>query len=327
MNTRMAVVAEDSAVSGFLDYLTTERNASDHTRYHYLSDIAQFAGGAWGDDATPPYPWDEADRFKARHFLVALQKAGLAPASTGRKLSSLRSFYKYLLREGVVGRNPFAGLALPRKGRRLPKVLSIAEIEQLLAAPETLQQAATIPKEPRPRLFQEYAFVRDTAVLEVLYSTGMRVGEMMALTDPDLDPYSGTIKVLGKGRKERLCLLGGPAQRALRAALDLRDRWWTVVGAPTRLRPLFVNRLGTRLTSRSVERLLKKYLDATGLSRAYSPHTLRHSFATHLLDAGADLRSVQELLGHASLSTTQIYTHISMERLKEVYDQTHPRAS
>lgn len=327
MNTHMAVVVEDSGVRGFLDYLETERNASDHTRYHYLSDIAQYAAGAWGDAAAPPYAWNEADRFKARHFLVALQKAGLAATSTGRKLSSLRSFYKYLLREGLVDRNPFAGLALPRKGRRLPKVLSISEIEQLLAAPAALQKDAVVPSDPRPRLFQAYAFVRDAAILEVLYSTGMRVGELTGLADKDLDPYSGTIKVLGKGRKERLCLLGRPAQSALRAALDGRDRWWTVVGAPPRLRPLFVNRLGTRLTSRSVERMLKKYLDATGLSRAYSPHTLRHSFATHLLDAGADLRSVQEMLGHASLSTTQIYTHISMERLKEVYDQTHPRAS
>ncbi len=326
MNTRMALVADDAWVNGFLDYLQTERNASDHTRYHYLSDIAQFALGAWGDDAQPPFAWDEADRFMARRFLVELQKTGLAPASAGRKLSSLRSFYKYLLREEAAARNPFAGLALPRKGRRLPKVLSIAEMEKLLQAPAHLQAEATFSAEPVTRLFQKYALTRDTALLEVLYSSGMRVGELTALTDKDLDPYSGTIKVLGKGRKERLCLLGGPAQRALRRSLDLRDQWWTVTGRNPKLRPLFVNRLGTRLTSRSVERLLKKYLDLTGLSRAYSPHTFRHSFATHLLDAGADLRSVQEMLGHASLSTTQIYTHISMERLKEVYDQTHPRA-
>lgn len=326
MISRMAVVAEDPLVRSFLDYLETERNASEHTHYNYLIDIAQFALLLCGEERAPPYPWGEGDRYTARRFMVELQKAGLSPASCGRKLSSVRSFYKYLLREQQVKLNPFAGLLLPRKGQRLPKVLSTGEVDRLLQAPAEWAKEVALPTKPAPRLFHEYALARDTAFIEVLYSTGMRVSELTALRDRDVDPYSGTVKVAGKGKKERLCLLGGPAQRALRKATELRDRYWGALNKNGRAPALFLNRFGTRLTSRSVERLLKKYLVQAGLQSTYSPHTLRHSFATHMLDAGADLRSVQELLGHASLSTTQIYTHISVERLKEVYEHAHPRA-
>ncbi len=325
MNTRMAQVAEDTHVREFMQYLDVERQASEHTTYNYLIDLSQFVALTW-DDASPPYRWSEADRFTARRFLVALQKTGLAPGSCGRKLSSLRAFYRYLVRESVLPNNPFAGLLLPKKGKRLPSILSKDEVERLLSAPAQVAKETATPDSPRPRLFKEYVTHRDTAIIEVLYSTGMRVSELTGMDEKQVDPYSGTIKVLGKGKKERLCLLGGPAQRALRKAVEWRDRYWAVLGKQGRPSPLFLGRPGTRLTARSVERLLKRYLDRAGLQRSYSPHTLRHSFATHMLDAGADLRSVQELLGHSSLSTTQIYTHISVERLKEVYEQSHPHA-
>lgn len=326
MNTGMAVTADDPAVRGFLDYLDGERSASEHTSYNYLIDIAQFSLCTWGSEAQPPHPWDDVDRFAARRFLVELQKSGLAATSSSRKLSSLRSFYKYLLRGGTVRLNPFSGLLLPKKGKRLPKVLSREEVERLLDAPAAWAKDNSAPGAPIQRLFHEYSIVRDAALLEVLYSSGMRVSECTALRDRDVDPYSGTVKVAGKGKKERLCLLGGPAQRALEKSLEARDAYRVALSNSGPAPSLFVNRFGGPLTSRSVERLLKKYLAQAGLQHSYSPHTLRHSFATHMLDAGADLRSVQELLGHASLSTTQIYTHVTIERLKEVYDQAHPRA-
>jgi integrase/recombinase XerC len=327
MITHMAQVAEDAHVRDFMHYLDAERNASSHTTYNYLIDLSQFAALIWGDSAHRPYPWRDADRFTARRFMVELQKTGLSPASCGRKLSSLRAFYKYLVRESVVPNNPFAGLLLPKKGKRLPTILSKDEIERLLKAPAQIAKEEPAPDQPRMRLFKKYATARDTAIIEVLYSTGMRVSELTGMDEKNVDPFSGTVKVAGKGKKERLCLLGNPAQRALRHAVELGDRYWAALGKKGKPPALFLSRLGARLTPRSVERLLKKYLDRAGLQRSYSPHTLRHSFATHMLDAGADLRSVQELLGHASLSTTQIYTHISVERLKEVYEQAHPRAS
>jgi integrase/recombinase XerC len=325
MNRLMAQAAEDPSVRDFLRYLEAERDASAHTTASYLIDIGQFAALLWGEEALPPYAWSDIDRFGARRYLMECQRAGLAPASSGRKLSSLRAFYRYLVRESVIGVNPFAGLLLPKKGQRLPKILSLAEVESLLQAPAALAKAQPA-KGAGLRRFQEYAVARDTAILEVLYSTGMRINELMGLDERHLDPYSGTVKVAGKGKKERLCLLGKPAQRALRAAVEARDLYWLALDRAGRPAGLFLNRNGTRLTARSVQRNLKEYLQQAGLQAAFSPHTLRHSFATHMLDAGADLRSVQEMLGHASLSTTQIYTHITVERMKEVYDQAHPRA-
>ncbi len=326
MPTSMARVADDPQVHNFLQHLEVERNASAHTTYNYLIDIAQFAANTWGADAEPPYPWRDADRFTARSFLVSLQKLGLARSSTGRKLSSLRSFYKYLLREEIARVNPFSGLQLPKKGKPLPKILSTDEVNRLLNVVSEWLKSQTLSDNACTRLFQEYAAIRDQAMIEVLYSTGMRVGELIGMRQSDLDLFSGTVKVAGKGKKERLCLLGRPAQHALQKAMEMRDRYWIALGKSGVPPSLFLNRFGAGLTARSVERLLKKYLQEAGISSRYSPHTLRHSFATHMLDAGADLRSVQELLGHASLSTTQIYTHITVERLKEVYQKAHPHA-
>ena len=318
-------VADDPAVAQFVRHLRAERNASDHTLAAYLSDIAQFCARIWGAEAKPPYPWKSPDRFAARRFLASFQKAGLAPATASRKMSGLRSFFRFLVREGMVKDNPFAGLQQPRPRRRLPKVLGREEVVRLIEAPARLRGEIRAGEEKGEARFADYAALRDTAILELFYSTGMRIAELCGLTDARLDLVSGTALVRGKGKKERFCPIGRPAAAALQAALDARDGWIAHLG---RGRPpaLFVNKNGGPLTPRSVERFLKKYLAAAGLDAGLTPHVLRHSFATHLLDAGADLRSVQELLGHASLSTTQIYTHVSVERLKEEYGKAHPRA-
>ena len=318
-------VADDPAVAQFLRHLRAERNASEHTLAGYLSDIHQFCLQVWGAQATPPFPWRTPDRYAARRFLAALQTAGRAPATARRKMSSLRSFFRYLVREDLVRDNPFGGLQQPRARRRLPKVLSPAEVTRLLAAPAARRQRTRPAREGlRAARFADYAALRDTAILELLYSTGMRVAELCGLTDARLDLLSGTALVRGKGRKERFCPIGRPAAKAVQAALDSRDRLLADRRLP-RTQAVFINRSGGRLQPRSVERLLKSHLAEAGLNPDMTPHVLRHSFATHLLDAGADLRSVQELLGHAGLSTTQIYTHVSVERLKEEYGKAHPR--
>jgi site-specific recombinase XerD len=312
----------DPCVHHFVDYLRGEKNASEHTVSNYLIDIRQFAGLIWGDEADPPYSWKEADRFAARKFLVFFQKLEMSPTTTGRKLSALRSFYRFLVREEYVPNNPFVGLHLPKKGSYLPTVLSVPEVTQLLEAPHKMAG-----ENSPASVFQEYMPVRDTAILEVLYSTGMRVGELVSLKESQLDLLSGVVSVLGKGRKERLCPLGRPAEIALQNALAMRSEVWASLGQPGDSRNvLFLNKLGGPITARSIERMMKKVVGWCGLKPSISPHALRHSFATHLLDCGADLRSVQELLGHASLSTTQIYTHVSIEKLKRVYEEAHPRA-
>jgi len=315
---------KDPGIAAFVSYLEVERNASDHTINNYLMDINQFVLHTWGADSEPPFRWYESDRFTGRKFLVFLRKEGREASTISRKLSSLRSFYKYLLREELIKSNPFSGLALPRKDRYLPNVLSIIEINRLLDAPKRYAEAN--PPDPEKRVWHEYVVSRDTTILEFLYSTGMRLSELTNLPEREVDILSSVVKVRGKGKKERLCPLGGPASRAFRAMLDVRDMFWMQLGKGGKPSALFLNKNGGRLTPRSIERMMKKYAPVAGLNPNITPHVLRHSFATHMLDNGADLRSVQELLGHASLSTTQIYTHISVERLKEVYQQAHPRA-
>ena len=304
-------------------YLRTERDASEHTLVNYLMDIRQFIELQWGEGAAPPFTWREVDRFGARRFLVYQQKHDRAATTTRRKLSSLRSFFKFMMREGYVPGNPFSGVVLPKLDKRLPKLLSVDEVGRLLNAPFMIQLEA---EEPRRRAWENYTRDRDAAILEILYTTGARLNEIAGLKEEQLDLITGVMIARGKGKKERMCPLGGPAIKALRRALDAREGIWMSFGKPGRPPALFLNRFGGRLTPRSIERLMKKYLIHAGLNPDLSPHALRHSFATHLLDAGADLRSVQELLGHANLSTTQIYTHISVERLREVYDKAHPKA-
>ncbi len=315
----------DPCVEHFVQYLEGEKNASEHTISNYLIDIRQYCDIVWGEDAPSPYNWKEADRFSARKFLVFFQKLELAPTTTGRKLSALRSFYKFLLREEYVELNPFSGLSLPKKGSYLPQILSISEIGKLLDAPAKYAEMQET-KNPKIRLWREYMVARDVAILELLYSTGMRINELAKLPEESIDLLSGVARVRGKGKKERLCPLGSPATRALMKNLELRENVWVLEGRRDARSPVFLNKNGGQITPRSIERMMKKYVLFCGLNAELTPHSLRHSFATHLLDAGADLRSVQELLGHASLSTTQIYTHISVERLKEVYQLAHPRA-
>ena len=315
---------DDPDVTAFVRYLEGEKDASAHTVDNYLIDIRQFCELHWGTEATAPFAWHTVERLDARRFLMEFQKMDLAPATTTRKLSALRSFFHFMVREKRVEKNPFKGLSAPRRGRALPKVLTADEAIQLLEAPEKLVGVRESDSAVR-RAWKQYAGVRDRAILELLYSTGMRVHELVELGEPQLDLLGGSARVRGKGKKERLCPLGVYALEALQVALEARagvadQQGWTEVN---RL-PLFLNRQGGALSVRSVERLMKKYVVACGLNPELTPHSLRHSFATHMLNEGAELRAVQELLGHASLSTTQIYTHVSIERLKEVYERAHP---
>lgn len=320
-------LADDPWTAQFLAHLEHERNASPHTVAGYLMDLAQFARFTWGGDALPPFAWSAVDRFAARHFLVDSQKKGAEATTTSRKLSSLRAFYKFLEREGLVPTNPFNGLKAPKRARKLPQFLSVNEVTRLLAMPAKGWDEGEPPRGARERRMAEYIARRDEAILEALYSTGGRVSEVAGLQEGSADLLSGVVVVRGKGKKERLCALGRPALKSLRRALDLRNALWPEIEVRKRGdKPLFVNARGTRLSSRSIERLLKKYLLAANLNHEISPHALRHSFATHMLEAGADLRCVQELLGHASLSTTQIYTHVTVETMKKVYRDAHPRA-
>lgn len=318
-------VSDDPAVFRFVRYLRAERNASEHTVSGYVQDVGQFAAFVWpSEELRPPFAWGRADRERARAFLAAFHRAGWSPSTTRRKLASLRAFYRYLERETCADVNPFAGLRGPRLGQRLPTVLSIREVEAFLAAPLAALTTARERHGGAVAVAAEYAAWRDAAVFEVLYSTGCRVSEIAALTWRDINFAQGTTIVEGKGRKQRLCVLGEPACAALREMQVRAETLWP--GAGGAASPVFLNAQGGPLTTRSMERQMKVWLRAAGLPPELTPHKLRHSFATHLLDAGADLRSVQEMLGHSSLSTTQIYTHVSIERLKEEYAKAHPRA-
>ena len=310
----------DSLVTEFLQYLQVERNASPLTIRNYGADLGAFRAW-WAETVRSPLDWARVDAFHLRGYLVRLTERRLERATIHLKMSALRSFYGWLVRTERLKQNPLSGLTLPKKSRRLPQFLTIQQIEALLNAPLPATGANAGPGADRSaaaaRAIQLAAW-RDKAILETFYSAGLRVHELVQLNHDDLDLLGEVARVRGKGKKERLAPLGGPAVETLQRYLALR-------GGPSH-GPLFANRFGGRMTARSVQRMLKKYLLAAGLDPSLTPHKLRHSFATHLLDAGADLRSVQELLGHAHLSTTQIYTHITPERLKKVYEKAHPRA-
>lgn len=310
----------DPLVAAFMRYLRAERQASRHTVDNYYRDIRQFQ--LYREESKSDGSWESVSSNTARGFLVHLSKQGLARASINRKVSSLRSFCRFLVREGHIEGNPFAGQRTARPARRLPKVLTVDEVGRLLDAPTAYwQRHAAAHDDPQ---YADFACARDCAILEVIYSGGLRISEAVGMNFEDVDQLSSTFVVRGKGRKERLCVLGAPALRRLREYLAEREK--TGLAGRHRRGALFLNHKGGRLTARSVQRAFKQYLQEAGLPVDYSPHKLRHSFATHLLDAGADLRSVQELLGHASLSTTQIYTHVTAERLIEAYTRAHPRA-
>jgi integrase/recombinase XerC len=301
-------------IQKFMTYLEHERNFSVHTVRCYATDLAAFAAflagpGATPDDLAGPAFSDRLRRvtpLDLRGYLADLRRAEYSRATVARKIATLRSFYKFLARHGEVQANPVKVIRTPRQEKRLPKFLAPSDVERLLKAP----------------CGNDMLSLRDSAMLEVLYSTGMRVSELVGMDLEDIDPIGECARVRGKGKRERFSPLGSFALRSLNKYLEAR----AACGVHD-AKAVFVNRHGRRLSSRSVRRKLDKYLLVAGLQGHATPHTLRHSFATHMLDRGADLRAVQELLGHRSLSTTQIYTHVTASRLKQVYEAAHPRAN
>jgi integrase/recombinase XerC len=297
----------NEALAEFLHHLALEKNASVHTVKSYREDLTQaveFFRSRLGD---APRAQQLTTRL-LRGYLAWLHEQDYAKSTIARRLAAVRSWCRFLCRQGALATNPTDGLRGPRQDKKLPHFVQRDDMLRLLSAPQG-----------------DDAFgLRDRAILETLYSAGVRVSELTGLDVDDVDMDGGTATVRGKGKRERLAVLGSAAVEAVRVWLAAR------AGLATRARrtpqALFLNRNGTRLTSRSVGRLLEKHLAVAGLDPRTSPHTLRHSFATHLLDAGADIRSVQELLGHRSLSTTQIYTHVTTQRLRDSYHQAHPRA-
>ena len=311
-------MSDDTPLGGeaeeYLTHLTKERDVSPNTVKAYrrdLHDFTSYLAEYYGADG---WTWEGIDRLTMRGFLGYLTKRGLSRRSMARTLSAVRGFYRFLAMNEVVSANPARAVGAPKLEKHLPGYLDRAQIDLLF------QMAEVRAMEGR---FED---VRNLAILELFYSTGMRVSELAGLNRPDLDLISQQVKVRGKGRKERIIPVGDHAQLAIRNYEAKRDELKGKVGGNADRRALFVGRTGRRLTVRAVQKLMSKFLSQVDEDAGLSTHSLRHTFATHLLDAGADLRAVQELLGHASISTTQIYTHTSVERLKQVYQKSHPRA-
>lgn len=293
--------AFQKALDAFLDYLAAEVGLSERTRAAYRGDLADFAAFAGRHGISEP---GGVRRPTVTLYLVDLRRRALKPTTVARRLAAVRSFYRFLVRERSVSVDPTEDVTSPKRGERLPKVLSVEEVGWLLAQPD--------PRTPEG--------LRDRAILELLYGCGLRVSELVGLDVGDVDLEAELVRVLGKGDRERVVPLGSYAVRALQAYLQLaRPR---LAG---RSQALFVARSGGRLSRQWVWKLLRRYAHKAGIARAVTPHVLRHSFATHLLEGGADLRSVQELLGHASVSTTQVYTHVARPHLVEVFERSHPR--
>ena len=288
----------------FFEFQATEKSASPRTLANYRDALAVYQ--KWRGEKFAGWRGEEADDF--RDYLFALMKQGFKRATIRLRFAALRSFYKYLVLRQGLARSPVAEVLLPKPERSLPVVLTVSQIDELLGMP----LRGTVDKKTPPWLP-----LRDAAILELFYSCGLRISELLALDVRHLDFIGESVRVMGKGSKERIVPIGGPALNAIQ-----RYRQEAAVTSG----PLFLSTRKSRITQQAVDQLLKKYLKRSSIPFAISPHKLRHSFATHLLDAGADLRSVQALLGHASLSTTQIYTHVTKERLKDAYDSAHPRA-
>jgi len=290
------------ALAAFRRHLERERNASPHTVRAYIDDLGQFIIHLRGELGREPRPRD-VDVLLLRAFLARLHRDGLKKSSAARKLASLRTFFRYLCREGILEANPARALVSPRLERRIPAHLDEADVARLVAVVGDCD-----------------ADVRARAILELLYATGIRCAELVGLDLPEVDLEARFVRVLGKGQKERLVPFGAPAEKALRAYLPVRAT------CRPRTDAVFVNARGGRLTGRSVRSIVQRRVVQAAVSQRISPHGLRHSFATHLLERGADLRSIQELLGHARLSTTQKYTHLDTRHILEIYSKTHPRA-
>jgi integrase/recombinase XerC len=299
-----ALDRKQTLINQFIHYLSSEKNASPHTCRCYQRDLEEFENFLRNSgmylSAAGDIVMEKVDRIAIRKYLSFLHRRN-KKSSIARKVSTLRSFYKYLVREQLVPSNPAKSVSTPKVEKPLPTTLTVDEAFRLMDSPT------------------EKEGLRDRAILELLYSSGIRVGELVGLNVNHLDLDLCIVKVMGKGRKERIVPVGMKAIEALKAYLEER-------GGLEGEEALFVNLRGGRLTARSVHRLVKKYTRRSGIFRKVSPHSLRHTFATHLLDAGADIREIQEMLGHASLSTTQRYIHLSLGKLMEVYDKAHPRS-
>jgi integrase/recombinase XerC len=302
------------ALEAYLEHLVKERDLSPHTVTAYRRDLTVFARFVGEQMGTAEWRWDAVDRLVMRGFLGHLSRSGLAKRSAARALSAVRSFYKWMHREDLVETNPARTVGAPKIDKHLPGYLDRAQVDTLLTA------SATRAQEGR------YTDVRTHAVLELFYSCGLRLSELAGIDRSDLDLLTGQVKVRGKGRKERIVPVGKPAQLALRNYEIARDQLIARLGPKADRRAVFLSDRGKRLQVRSIQNDVVRWLHQVDEGQGLSTHSLRHTFATHLLDAGADLRAVQELLGHASVSTTQIYTHTSVERLKAVHRKAHPRA-
>jgi integrase/recombinase XerC len=307
-------VSDSSIVAEYLDHLAKERDVSPNTVKAYQRDLHDFVGFLGRYYGGGEWNWQGVDRLAMRGFLGQLSKRGLGKRSMARTLSAVRSFYKYLHRNEVVDTNPARAVGAPRLDKYLPGYLDRPQIDLLF---EMAELRASDGK---------FVDVRNLAILELFYSTGMRLSELQGLSRGELDMVSQQAKVRGKGRKERIIPIGDHALRAVRRYEEARDELLRAVGPKADRLAVFVGRTGKRIGVRAVQKTVTKFLEQIDEDAGLSVHSLRHTFATHLLDAGADLRAVQELLGHASISTTQIYTHTSVERLKQVYQKAHPRA-
>jgi len=309
----------DKWIQKFLAHLATDRGASVYTQRNYRQALTEFA--RWHlEERRSPAAWEKLQRDDFRAFVRFLGRNNLSRAATQLRFSALRTFYKFLMRHGVVENMPIKNLSLPKPEKRLPKFLTKRQMEALLVAPFELLKIQKTKKAGRP--VSQIAALRDVAVLETIYSCGLRVSEVCGLRVDDIEWGEQIMRVRGKGKKERLVPVGKPALMAI------QDYWNTFKQPPGGASPIFFAETKKRapLSPLQLSRRLKKYLSIAGLDPGLTPHKLRHSYATHLLDAGADLRSVQELLGHAHLITTQVYTHVTTERLKKAYDAAHPRA-
>ncbi len=293
----------DERIEEFLEYLSVERNASPRTLANYQYALARFR--EW---LPPDRTWEEISPDDFRDYLFRLMRDDFARATVRLHFASLRSFYRFLVRRRGLARNPLAEVPLPKATKQLPVVLNERQVIELLEKPLQVAQPKQAPAWTGPR---------DAAILELFYSSGLRLAELAGLDVEDFDLQQECVRVFGKGGKERVCPVGTPAAEAIHR---YRNAARVMTG------PLFIGKSRRRLTTRAIAHLFKKYHALCDIPQQASPHKLRHSFATHLLDRGADLRTVQTLLGHASLSTTQIYTHVSIERMKRVYDEAHPRA-
>ena len=310
----------DKWMAKFFTHLATDRGASVFTQRNYRQALTEFARWHW-EERKAPAVWDQLQRDDFRGYVRFLGRNHLSRAATQLRFSALRTFYKFLIRHGEVETMPIKNLSLPKLEKRLPRFLTKQQMEDLLAAPAKLLKTQEQKKGPGRPISAEVCG-RDVAVLETIYSCGLRISELCGLRAEDIDFNEQVVRVRGKGKKERLVPVGGPALEAV------QNYWRQLPEPPAGVQPVFradTSKAGP-LSPLQLSRRLKNYLVIAGLDPHLTPHKLRHSYATHLLDAGADLRSVQELLGHARLITTQIYTHVTTERLKKAYDAAHPRA-